>query len=529
MVASSLSLKPHQANAQLGSIAGGVAGGALGGCGSALTSMLGLGGGGGSSGGGGGGMTGNAVPVTNSTIEQNTTKLQSAKCTWDGVAWQLARVALHSLTQSVVSWVNSGFNGSPAFLTNPEAFFLDTADQMTGAFLAGTGPLRNLCSPFSLDIHLALALNQTQRLDQRYTCTLSTIVKNVKGTIDGFAGGDFSQGGWPAFLSISTQPQNNAYGAYLSAHSNLLAAIGAKQGTISTDLLQGHGFMSWKDCTNVPVSGSADSSVDPAGELSSGDSSKPATKQVCTTETPGSTISGALDKQLGVGSDELNLTNSVNEIVSAVFSQLLSNVLKKGLASGHTQTYVNGISTDPALKTNFTKLRNQAANDAKQAAASIVKALDLRNQAVTVVGNVLVGYTSTQTCLASLITAASTSPSTASSLPYLQSQMTSMNAMMASSSATISRYQNLVDLATSAETKAQGYIDEINNTTTAQQLSDLNDQTTFALTDDESTSVDLTSARGDLTDATALATAMKKALTSYQTTCKSGGTISLSH
>ena len=268
VVASTLSLKPRQADAQVGSIVGGVAGGALGGCGSSLTSMLGIGGGGGSSGGGssggGGGMTGNAVPVTNSTIEQNTTKLQSAKCTWDGVAWQIARIALHSLTQSVVSWVNSGFNGSPAFLTNPEAFFLDTADQMTGAFLAGTGPLQNLCSPFSLDIRLSLALNQSQKLDQRYTCTLSKIIKNAS-SVSSFMSGSFSQGGWPAFLSVTTEPQNNAYGSYLSAHSNLLAAIGIKQGTIRTDLLQGHGFMSWKDCSNVPVSGSANSSNDPAG------------------------------------------------------------------------------------------------------------------------------------------------------------------------------------------------------------------------------------------------------------------------
>jgi len=65
------------------------------------------------------------------------------------------------MTDSVVDWINHGFNGSPAFIQNPGGFFIDAADQITGAFIANSGPLASLCNGFGLDIRLSLAMNQT--------------------------------------------------------------------------------------------------------------------------------------------------------------------------------------------------------------------------------------------------------------------------------------------------------------------------------------------------------------------------------
>ena len=95
------------------------------------------------------------------------------------------------------------------------------ADQITGDFLAKAGgPLTALCSPFSIDIRIALAFKYHPNVLKKYECTLGKIITNsknaVKGaSINGFTAGDFSQGGWPAFVSLTTEPQNNYIGAYL--------------------------------------------------------------------------------------------------------------------------------------------------------------------------------------------------------------------------------------------------------------------------------------------------------------------------
>ena len=102
-------------------------------------------------------MISQAVPV----FDQNTQIQKDVNCTWNGIAWQLAHVALQQLTGSVVNWINSGFQGSPSFVSDPEDFFLQLNDQVTGAFIGNNGILAQaLCSPFSTNIRLALALGQ---------------------------------------------------------------------------------------------------------------------------------------------------------------------------------------------------------------------------------------------------------------------------------------------------------------------------------------------------------------------------------
>jgi len=204
----------------------------------------------------------------------------------DPLAWGLAKMLLQQMTASTVNWVNSGFKGSPAFLTNPAGYFANIGDQATGALIANSGALSSLCSPFSVDIRLALALGQAGGGgggSGRYACTLSTIINNAQNfaknpgqavtvngqSINGFMGGDFSQGGWPAFIALS-EPQNNESGAYLQAHSDLLQQIGAKQSQTNQQLNQGKGFLSFQSCKDV--SGTAGSAASGSGVNASGGS-----------------------------------------------------------------------------------------------------------------------------------------------------------------------------------------------------------------------------------------------------------------
>ena len=94
----------------------------------------------------------------------------------------LAKMIVQQITASIVQWINSGFEGSPSFMQDPGSFFLDIADQATGRFITGD-ILKSMCSPFSINIKLALLLTYRPRTLKRYTCTIGTIIKNSKNAI----------------------------------------------------------------------------------------------------------------------------------------------------------------------------------------------------------------------------------------------------------------------------------------------------------------------------------------------------------
>mgnify|MGYP001612566433 FL=1 len=283
----------------------------------------------------------NTITATNSTASSlKDYSMWIKEYVLDGLASGLAKMIIRTLTSSVVNWINSGFQGSPSFVQNPGAFFLDMADQITGDFLSQAGgPLVSLCSPFSIDIRIALAFKYHPNIQKRYTCTLGTIIKNSKNavanaSINGFTAGDFKQGGWPAFVSLTTEPQNNIYGAYLTAESELSWRVAQGQSQQKDELGQGKGFLSWKKCKDIPILSDKNAAV-----VASEDPNDPrlsayyegVPEKKCEVQTPGSVIEGALQNSIGGPLRELELADEFNEIVNALFAQLVSKVLQGGL------------------------------------------------------------------------------------------------------------------------------------------------------------------------------------------------------
>src|ERR1035437_507645 len=262
----------------------------------------------------------------------------------DPIACVVAKDLIQNITSETVSWINNGANGKQAYIQNPTAFFNGIADQATSAFLADDGPLSSLCSPISLNVRLAIALNQSGSRggggngsnggsNSPYSCTLSTVINNVQGaTINGFMAGDFSQGGWPAFAALA-EPQNSFYGAYLEAQSNLDTNIANRKEQANNDLNRGQGFLPYTTCTDDSSLTSEDAAGDPTIQ-SHTDAEGNVTYQHCQTSTPGSTIKASLDKQLGASTDSLVAADEISEIIGALASELINNVLGAGGSGG---------------------------------------------------------------------------------------------------------------------------------------------------------------------------------------------------
>lgn len=219
--------------------------------------------------------------------------------TLDGIASGLAKLMLKSITQSILTWINSGFQGSPAFVTDLKQFLLDQADLAAGDFIYGS-ELGFLCSPFALDVKIALATSYQEEAYGETTaqCTLSDVTDNVEG----FLSGTFSDGGWASWFEVTQNPANTPTGAYLEAEAEMYARIVDEEGNTIKELDWGSGFLSFKVCGDTQSAGGG--------------------QEDCTITTPGKVIEDALTVNLQSGTQALIEADEINEIIGALFAQL---------------------------------------------------------------------------------------------------------------------------------------------------------------------------------------------------------------
>ena len=269
----------------------------------------------------------------------------------DGLAWIIVNLIVERMTATTVNWINSGFNGKPAYISNPEGYFGDLADNIAGQYIFENPNLNFLCSPISAKIRLALAQNYIQ--DRQWQCTLTQVGRNMEDFMN-----DFGNGGWENFFELTQRPQNNPIGAYIQAKGELDIQIANKTLLKQKELDYGSGFLSFKTCkrwgsvvspgqssglgggtgdyvdpeTGVPMNTLPDSPQDPSGA-----------QRVCLEEeisTPGSVIQENLNNVLNIGNDKLAVADEINEIVSALLNQMVSQVVGgigkglRGLSSG---------------------------------------------------------------------------------------------------------------------------------------------------------------------------------------------------
>jgi hypothetical protein len=296
----------------------------------------------------------------------------------------------HQITLSIINWINGGFQGSPAFVQNPEGFFQGIGDNIAGNFIGGPGsPLAALCSPIALNVRLALAFDRAD-LSNNYACTLSQVISNVKGaSINGFTAGDFNQGGWKAFAALA-EPQNSFNGAYLQGKATLALQIQNKTVLNQSLLDQGGGFLSWQSCTPTPTvqggtqatqapflaaqqpssitgalsQGGGLASVNipkaPAGSVGTVRTDPGGNNQNCQTETPGSFISQQLNFAANSPLQQLDVQDNINAIVGALMSQLVNKALSAGLGavsgshSGDSNSYTSQILQQEQAQSNQT-------------------------------------------------------------------------------------------------------------------------------------------------------------------------------
>ncbi len=189
-----------------------------------------------------------------------------------------ARKLISTITRATVEWINSGFEGNPAYVADIDRFLTGpggVGDQVVGQFFADSKNLAFLCDPFKIQVKLALQLSYGYGLEG-IGCTLTQISRNInnaantataiidingrsividaEGRINGRTVSNFTRGGgWYAWLKNTLQPQNSPVGAYLIAKADMDAKIIAAQNTKTLELSVGQGALTYKLCKDTYI------------------------------------------------------------------------------------------------------------------------------------------------------------------------------------------------------------------------------------------------------------------------------------
>lgn len=252
------------------------------------------------------------IQATLSTAFQGTiAKITSLTWWYDTVikplGWALAKAILHRMLKDIIRWINSGFKGSPMFVQDLGGFLTSAADEAAGRFIQEVGgPLSIVCSPFRLNIRIAIATAYSQSRDRNLRrCTLSGAMQNIQNFFDG----DFNQGGWGTWLQIVHQPQQYTYLGqyYLAAAEASIAIEGARGERLELARWAG-GFLWGETCRNITT---------PDGRV----------ERKCEVNTPGVIVQEQLNKHLGAGYDSLVAADQINEVVNAFLQQVVTQAL----------------------------------------------------------------------------------------------------------------------------------------------------------------------------------------------------------
>ena len=239
---------------------------------------------------------------------------------WDTLAIVITKKIIERVVDSTVKWINNGFEGNPAYVTDPRQYFSDLGDGIAGDFIsASSSPINFLCSPFQVKVKLALLKSYNEA--PAFQCTLTNTVANIEAFYD-----DFSQGGWDGWFAMTQNNANNPYGAFLEAKVELDSRIAKKLGLENKKLDWGRGFLSYQDCTAHELAG-----MNPDGSPING----ACIERGGPIKTPGSVIESQLEGVLGTGVRKLELVDEFDELVGALLGQLLEKSIFsiKGLFS----------------------------------------------------------------------------------------------------------------------------------------------------------------------------------------------------
>lgn len=306
------------------------------------------------------GMVSSFLSVTN--VPTDDTKNNLKECL-DGIGYALAKTLLAKLTDSIINWINTGFEGNPFYIADYKSFF-ETAikDELQASLdeLKQTGNLYfdvlrqeaisraretigdQLSSTLAADI-VSNMCDSSQYKDQQF-CTEQLTAESESELTYAFTRGQIPFQ-WDTWNSLTQKCGNNIFCSSAVAEDYQEQQKEQKVEQINKDLDRSGGFLNQETCADEGYASMLASWQNQIRQYSSSTNTSIADRiqngtleqrPVCTekiVETPGRTIADKLTSNLGTSERQLELADELNESLAAIFDALINKLITDGLSS----------------------------------------------------------------------------------------------------------------------------------------------------------------------------------------------------
>lgn len=265
-----------------------------------------------------------SVPVADRIQRQNTGILKDKECLGDKIGYILSQALLAQMTDQIITWINDGSSGGPAYVTNLGSYLGEISDTVAVNFIESQ-EFGSACTPFQQPIREALVQNYQSNQPQSFSRRISCSFDGSTGNIDSLLKGDFAGGGgWLGLFQLSTDTRNNPLRVYFDAVDEQNQRITSEQFVALEDYRAGDGFISKGSCdlSNILVSNIVEGEVDIAnriGCLTSGGQ--------WNINFPGDQISSILQQVLSIPIDRAVQSDETGEVLNQIFASLLQQLL----------------------------------------------------------------------------------------------------------------------------------------------------------------------------------------------------------
>lgn len=263
---------------------------------------------------------GNTTGTIMNLVQNTITAVKSSKDLLAPIFWALSKATLQSLVASTVNWINTGFNGSPAYITDLNQTLRSVADAEANSYLQQLSSNNSIRSPFQDQVFQYIRNNYYRSSARDAILGTNTYTLNQYTQNDtAFLAGATTKGGFNAWFAAILNPANTPVGAAQLAANELQAHISGAQAQRTIEVNWGQGLGSFRGkCTSAPAKAGGTTSLT---SLSSAEPCYGASIQ-----TPGSLINAAAIKAGGAGIDTLVSAKDFDQIVNALLSQLILHV-----------------------------------------------------------------------------------------------------------------------------------------------------------------------------------------------------------
>jgi hypothetical protein len=258
------------------------------------------------------GIPGVRVKIENSTDEIKTYGVTIAGTYFpiipglDSIAYCLLNSIIEYIANATIQWINSGFEGNPAFVDDPQQFFQSVVDYEIANFMK---ELQEglICQPLQVDLQLAMLQQATQNYAQQARCG-----QGGANAINTLGTGRYSTANSNrVLLNPNTNPVTN----YFNATDSLTARVQGKRGLIEMEVNWGRGFLSVQDPEN------------PNRRI-----------------TLGTLIESAAAKRIGFAEDRLLLAEKFDQVITALVNQLVKIAINELFSESGVQVNVQEVN-----------------------------------------------------------------------------------------------------------------------------------------------------------------------------------------